>query len=455
MTEKERIKILNEVESSISGKYVLYMMQSSQRIEENPALNFAIEKANELNLPLLTAFALMPSYPNANIRHYSFMIDGLIELHKDFLDRGLSFSIFSGSYEEICLMLSKEAAMIVTDLGYMPFQKQMREDVARSCAKTFIAVESDVVVPIETASSKKEPYAMTIRPKIIKQLAIFLKKHPLANLKNKKNLNLFKECLDINKPNNLFKLLKCPNEPGASTILRGGRREALKKLNKFIEEKLPFYDRRSDPGYDFSSGLSPYLHFGQISPVEIALAVMDARHVPINLKEKFLDELIVWRELSRNFFSFEERFDSLESLPLWAKEEIRKHSLDPRPKIYSLEYLENARTADKWWNLAQKELLHTGVMHNYMRMYWGKKIIEWTPSFKQALEILIYLNDKYAIDGRDPNGYASILWCFGLHDRPFFERPIFGKIRYMNAAGLERKFEMEKYALRLSLIGIS
>ncbi|MEF3280344.1 MAG: deoxyribodipyrimidine photo-lyase [Elusimicrobiota bacterium] len=452
MTEKERIKILNNSQPFSKGKYVLYMMQSSQRVEENPALNFAIEKANELNIPLITAFAIMPSYPGANLRHYAFMIEGLIELHKNFLSRGLNFFVFLGTYEEVCLMLSKDAAMIVTDWGYMPFQKKMRQKVAMSCGKTFIAAESDVVVPVQIASSKKEPYAMSFRPKIIKQIPKYLKKSPLPELRNKKIFSPIKGSIDLSNPEKIFKMLKCPSEPGSCRFLKGGRKEALIKLNKFINEKLPFYDRRSDPAYDFSSGLSPYLHFGQISPIEIALSVIEAENVPLSLKEKFLDQLIVWRELARNFLSFEENFDSLKCLPRWAQEEIKKHSSDIRPVIYTLETLENAQTKDRWWNIAQKELIFTGRIHNYMRMYWGKKIIEWSPSFERALEILIYLNDKYAIDGRDPNGYASILWCFGLHDRPFFERPIFGKIRYMSSAGLERKFEMEKYYLRISSI---
>lgn len=449
MIEKERIKILNDAPVNRKGKYVLYFMQASQRLEYNDAASFAAEKANELNLPLVTAFSLIKSFPGANLRHYAFMLEGLKELSEEFSRRKLPFIVLPGSYEANFARLAEDAAMAVTDWGYLRFQVEMRRKAASSCSRLFIAVESDVAVPCMAASPKREPYAMTFRPKLLKLLPVFLKKNNFPDIKNKKN-PLRIDSLNLSEPEKLFSILECPSAPGPSPVLRGGRKEAIKRLKTFIAGKLPFYQNRSDPGTEFSSGLSPYLHFGHISPAEAALSVMSAPGVAIEAKEKFLDEILVWRELARNFLTYEKNYDSLDGLPSWALQELAKRAKDRRPVIYSIDELEKAKTGDRWWNTAQKELLITGSMHNYMRMYWGKKIIEWTPDYREALNALIYLNDKYAIDGRDPNGYASILWCFGLHDRPFFNRPIFGKIRYMNAAGLERKFNMEKYAERIS-----
>ncbi|GAB4028655.1 MAG: deoxyribodipyrimidine photo-lyase [Elusimicrobiota bacterium] len=449
MIERERIKILNEAPVNRKGKYVLYFMQASQRLEYNDAANFAAEKANELGLPLVTAFSLIKSFPGANLRHYAFMLEGLKEVSEEFTRRKLTFIALPGDYEDNCIRLAKEAALVVTDWGYLRFQVEIRKRAAAASSRLFIAVESDVTVPCAAVSDKREPYAMTFRPKLLKLLPVFLKKNNFPDVKNKNNPLKIKS-LNLNEPEKIFPILECPLSPGPSPYLKGGRSEALKKLKIFIAEKLQFYQNRSDPGMEFSSGLSPYLHFGQISPAEVSLSVMSAPGIAIEAKEKFLDEILVWRELARNFLTYEKNYDSLDGLPSWAAKELEKREKDIRPVIYSMNELEKAKTGDRWWNTAQKELLIKGSIHNYMRMYWGKKIIEWTPTYKDALNALIYLNDKYAIDGRDPNGYASILWCFGLHDRPFFNRPVFGKIRYMNSAGLERKFNMEKYAERIS-----
>ncbi|MFP4180413.1 MAG: hypothetical protein ACLFSA_10205, partial [Spirochaetaceae bacterium] len=218
-------------------------------------------------------------------------------------------------------------------------------------------------------------------------------------------------------------------------------------LEEFIAEKLEGFDTfRNDPTKDCASGLSPYLHFGQISPLTIALAVMEHKELP---SEGFLEELVVRRELSFNFTWYNPRYDSPASLPRWAQETLKAHEQDMREPSYSMGELESGLTEDPYWNAAQMEMLVTGKMHGYMRMYWGKKILEWTPSLEEAFRRALYLNNRYALDGRDPNSFAGVAWCFGKHDRPWKERRIFGKVRYMNDRGLERKFKIGKYVERI------
>ncbi len=448
MIESGRIKKLNGKDINRKGAYGLYFMQASQRIKDNKALALAVSMANDNNIPLITVFNLMPDFPGANIRHYLFMLQGLRELKSEFENRGLPFEIIPGFYEENHLELSKQAAFTVTDCGYLRHQREMREKAAAGSDCAFYQVETDIVVPCETASQKKEAYASSIRPKILRHLSSFLKETPVPELKKKKNPLKLKG-LDIKDSKTVLSFLKCPMQPGPVEGLKGGYSKALELLNIFISSKLPFYHMRSDPSCDFSSGLSPYLHFGQISPAEIALAAMKSA-APQENKEKFLDELIVWRELARNFVLYEKNYDSLEGLPEWARRQIEKGKKDKRAYSYTPVELEKARTHDIYWNCAQKELLITGRMHNYMRMYWGKKIIEWTSHPSLALKTMIHLNDTYAMDGRDPNGYASILWCFGLHDRPFFPRPVFGLVRYMSSRGLQSKFDMKEYVQKIS-----
>ena len=225
----------------------------------------------------------------------------------------------------------------------------------------------------------------------------------------------------------------------------GGTEQAKALLKDFLENKIKNYaSQRNDPNLDSTSNLSPYLHFGQISPVFIALETMKLKKG----FEEFLEELIVRRELSMNYVYYNERYDSIKGVQNWALESLEKHRSDKREYIYSKDEFENAETHDEYWNAAQKQMVQTGKMHGYMRMYWGKKIIEWTKKPEDAFNIALFLNNKYELDGRDPNGFTGVAWCFGKHDRPWIERPIFGKIRYMNANGLKRKFNADAYAAK-------
>jgi len=226
---------------------------------------------------------------------------------------------------------------------------------------------------------------------------------------------------------------------------KGGVSEAKKRLEKFIENKLQDYPKlRNDPTVDYQSNLSPYLHFGQISPIHIASEILSAKSAT-EAKEAYLEELILRRELAANYVQYNNDYDAFKGLPEWAKRSLHNHTKDPRKYLYNLEELENAQTHDPYWNAAQNEMRLTGKMHGYMRMYWGKKIIEWTATPEIAFKTALQLNNKYELDGRDPNGFAGVSWCFGKHDRPWGERPIFGNVRYMNDNGLRRKFDADKY----------
>jgi len=232
------------------------------------------------------------------------------------------------------------------------------------------------------------------------------------------------------------------------TAPRGGSEEAEKHLEVFLRERLDDYaSRRNDPTQDGTSNLSAYLHFGQISPVAVAVRVKrsDAKG-----RDAFLEELIVRRELSINYVHYNDLYDEFEGLPNWVKATLGEHGNDRRDYVYSPEDLEQSRTHDSYWNAAQAEMRSSGKMHGYMRMYWGKKILEWSRTPQEAFKVALYLNNKYELDGRDPNGFAGVAWCWGKHDRPWRERPIFGKVRYMSADGLRRKFDAERYVARWS-----
>lgn len=445
MIHEDRIKALRPG-SPVPGRYVLYWMQASQRAVYNHAMEYAVEWANRLRLPLMVFFGLTPRYPGANRRHYLFMLEGLREVDKTLSERGAQFVVRMVSPERGALQLARDAALLVVDRGYLREQREWRAKVARLSPCPVIQVESNVVVPVETASSREEYAAATIRPKLARLLPRFLV--PLSSRELKyRDPDLELGGLDLSRPDPILKEIRAAPAPAPAFTPPGGTSEALARLRYFIEEKLHLYHRLSrHPELDYTSCLSPYLHFGQVSPIQIALEVGRAGGPGA---EAFLEQLIIRRELSVNFVYYNPDYDSLEALPTWARETLWKHAGDRREYLYSPSELEEARTHDPYWNAAQKEMVATGRMHNYMRMYWGKKILEWSPSPEEALRVAIHLNNKYQLDGRDPNGYAGVLWCFGKHDRAFAERPVTGKVRWISPEGLHRKFDMESYAKKV------
>jgi deoxyribodipyrimidine photo-lyase len=446
MIHEERIQFLNE--ATVQHRtYVLYWMQASQRTEYNHALEYALMRANELRQPLIVFFGITDRFPDANERHYYFMLEGLREVQSSLKDRGIRMVIRPISPERGTLELSKKASLVVVDRGYLRVQREWRRYVAGHIDCPLIQVESDVVVPVEEASPKEEYSAATFRPKIKGKLYDYLV--PLRKRTPKiPSVDMNLESRDISDVEKAIAHLNIDRSVTRVHSFRGGTSEAKRRLKRFIDRKLDrYHDLRNDPSLDYLSHMSPYLHFGQISPLYIALQIakMDSPG-----RDAYLEELIVRRELSMNYVFYNPDYDSLNGLPQWARTSLREHELDSREYVYALDELESAQTHDPYWNAAQLEMVHTGKMHGYMRMYWGKKIIEWSGTIEEAFASALYLNNKYEIDGRDPNGFTGIAWCFGKHDRPWKERNIFGKIRYMNAGGLRRKFNIDGYVEKIT-----
>lgn len=432
--EPERIRPLN-AQTFASGQYVLYWMQTSQRAFWNPALEFAVDLADERGLPLLVAFGVTPYYPEANLRHYAWMLKGLRETAQALRERGIGFVLRLEYPPDLALNLARNAAAVVTDRGYLRHLRIWRRYVAERAPCPVIEVEGDAVVPVEVAYPRQAVRASVLRRRIQPLLPRFL--HLLQERSPRIRADFDEPSLDPTYPDKILALLEVDRtvEP---VDFPSGTGAARARLRRFVEENLPRYaDLRSDPYQDVTSGLSPYLHFGQISPVEIAWEVS---RIGGPGADAFLEELIVRRELALNLVWYNPDYDRFEGLPRWARETLQAHAGDPRPALYSLEDLESARTDDPIWNAAQSALVRTGRMHNYLRMYWGKQLLVWTARPEDALRIGLYLNNKYALDGRDPNSYAGVGWCLGLHDRPFPERPIFGKVRPMTPERFRRKF---------------
>ena len=449
MIQLERIKDLNDRPVK-NGKFVVYWMQASARAECNHALEYATARANELSLPLLVFFGLTGDFPEANARHFVFMLEGLRETEKALEKRGISLIVRIAPPDRGIVEFAREAACVVTDRGYLKIQKKWRAYAAQKLQCRLTQVESDIIVPVETASDKAEFAARTLRPKILRNLDRFLVELPASRvMKHSLNLTFESENLaDIPAP---IKKIGADGSVKAAPFIKGGTSIAKKLLDRFIDGASAkttgiecYGDLRNDPTASNDSGLSPYLHFGQISPLHAALEVKRRAPHAAGLAA-FLEQLIVRRELSLNFCEYDDSYDGPGCLPDWAIRTLEKHEGDKHEYVYSKEELEAAATRDHYWNAAQLEMVATGKMHGYMRMYWGKKIIEWTRGYERAYEIALYLNNRYELDGRDPNGFAGVAWCFGKHDRPWFERPVFGTVRYMNDSGLKRKFAIDAY----------
>lgn len=449
LVEKNRIEKINEAELK-DGEFVAYWMQSSQRLEYNQALGYAVEMSNQLNQPLLIFFLLNANFPEAEYGHFKFMIEGLKEIKNNLSKADINFYLVDYKEFEDLKKITKDASLVVSEKVYLKHLRQWKNEAADRLALPFYLVESNLVCPIEEVSEKEEYAAYTIRKKINKIRDNYLKEYQRNILDNKSKIEL--EASSLNLVDDLDHYLDSLNfdqEIKYKNYFVGGYLEAKKKLNEFIQKKLKEYDeKRNIPHLNYQSDLSPYLHFGQISAQEIALEAIKSEYDA----EAFLEELIVRRELAFNFVYYNKDYDGCleDIISDWAYQSLMQHKNDEREYIYNYEELEKGLTHDKYWNAAQNEMVITGKMHNYMRMYWGKKILEWTSDPNQAYQWALKLNNKYSLDGRDPNSYAGVAWIFSKHDRAWKEREIFGKVRYMNAAGLERKFDMEKYLNKIN-----
>ncbi len=430
---------------------VVYWMQREQRAADNFGLLYAQVRARELKRPLGVVFCLAPAFLGAGRRQFAFMLRGLEETADNLRRKNIPFFLLrrEPGVEIPRFLKQYRAALLVGDFNPLRLPRSWQRAAAKAVSVPFDEIDSHNIVPCRLASPKQEFAASTFRPKIDKLLPRFLnripplRKHPFS-WPGKVSAVDWEE---------VVRTLRADRSIGEVDWIAPGEKAARARLKKFIREKLARYpDDRNDPNLDGQSGLSPYLHFGQISPQRVALEIKAAA-APEKAKAAFLEELIVRRELSDNFCFYQPKYDRVAGFPEWARKNADEHRSDRRGYLYTPKQLEAAETHDDLWNAAQTELVRRGTIPGYLRMYWGKKILEWTKSPEEALETAIDLNDRYQLDGRDPNGYAGIAWSIGgVHDRPWPSRKVFGKVRYMNYNGCKRKFDVARYIARVETI---
>ncbi len=439
MISPERSFQLNS--TAVKSGPVLYWIQRELRFSDNYSLMNAASFASAKRVPLIAVFIYDKKIYGNFLRHKLFIKQSLEELSKKLNSAGISLLIRSGDSLSLLNNLIKEVkcSALFTDFNPLSYPKSIRLSLANSAQIPVYETDSHNIVPCKLASSKLEFGAYTLRPKIKSQLDNFLIEYPEFEFMQN-NSGVITEGFDA------FSNEPADKSSPESQKFRGGEDEALSVLQEFINKKLPGYsEKRNDPNQDSCSNLSPYLHFGNISAQRVALEVNKAAGATPDA-ESFLEELIVRKELSDNFCNYNSTYYSSDGFPDWAKKSLSLHLNDKREFLYSLDQFENSLTHDELWNAAQIQMTREGKMHGYMRMYWAKKILEWTQSPDEAFRISLYLNDKYSLDGNDPNGYTGIAWSIGgVHDRAWSERPVFGKIRYMNYNGCKRKFDVHSF----------
>ncbi len=453
-----RILVMNGVRSQPDGDFVLYWMQSTQRFEENWALRHAIREADRLGKPLLVHQGLDPTYPHASDRVHTVILENARSLQQRAERLGLAYQFALRRRRDddrrVVDRVAARAALVVTD--HFP-TAGVAERTARFASRApcrVVAVESHAIVP--SGHFPREEYAArTIRPRIARLLDLALE--PVEERPARRALpdatwrSLDVDRLDLRHTDIATEIGRCEIDHTVGPVpFASGREGALARLERFCRTALADYPERRDEPSDMegTSRLSPYLHFGQVSAAEVLRRVRAEGHRAA--EAKFTDELVTWRELALNFCLRNRHFTRLRGLPAWVHRSMEKHKDDPREATYTLAELEAARTHDDLWNAAQRELVRTGQLHNVMRMLWGKSVILWTRRYRTALEHLIQLNDRYALDGRDPSSYGGIQWCFGKFDRPWFDRPVWGTIRPMSLARARGKFDADAYIRRFS-----
>jgi deoxyribodipyrimidine photo-lyase len=439
------------------GKCVVYWMQRAQRGVDNHAVNLAVEVANELGLPLVVYFAGISNFPHANLRHYAFLQQGLPDVEHDLAQRNISFVMRRAPHESHERLLHDVgAAICIGDENPMREPERWRRELAEKLKIPFWTVDTDVVIPSKLIE-KAQYGAYTIRPRLYKLLPDYLVpyENPHARHEWKRPHGFRADSLTEDMTTGWKDL---DRSVGPVEAWKGGTHAGLARLKHFTGQLLGEYDvKRNKPEVDGTSAMSPYLHYGHVGPQTIALAVQAAAAGDPQLtkaKESFFNELIVWRELAINFVRYSpETYDSWKCAENWAQQTIAEHAKDEREHLYTLAQLERGETFDELWNAAQIQMVEHGWMHNVLRMYWAKKILEWTPDAATAVKYAIHLNDKYFLDGRDPNGYSGISWSMvGKFDRPWFDRPIFGKIRYMSGGSTGKKFDSKSYIRQMQAL---
>lgn len=474
-----RIRAINEAPLSSKGDYVLYWMIASRRVRYNFALERAVELAQDFDVPLVVLEALRLDYPWASERLHSFILDGMRDnaaalkdspvAYYPFVERGL------GEGKGLLQALAASACAVVTDDFPAFFLPHMISAAGERLPVALEAVDGNGLYPMR-ATERVFTTAASFRRHLQKELPEHLQEFPVANpLRRRLREGALPSALtrrwNAGIPDSAqVANLDLDHEVGPVKGVSGGERAAQKTLKSFLSERLQHYaDARNRPQVDAQSHLSPYLHFGHISAHDVFLKVMrredwsPERIAPkatgsrrgwwggSEVAEAFLDELITWRELGYNMCAHRADYAAYSSLPEWAQKTLAEHRDDPRSHRYTLAEFESASTHDELWNAAQRQLVREGTIHNYLRMLWGKKIVEWTRSPQKALEIMVELNNKYALDGRDPNSYSGIFWVLGRYDRAWGpERPVFGKVRYMSSENTARKVRVEDYLERFA-----
>lgn len=441
MVQKERITLINN--RSFKAGPVIWWISRDQRLLDNWSLLYAQELTKN-DYPVVAVFSLVNDFPGATYRHYEFMIQGLKELNDALSKYNIPLYLLQGKPDETipAFVEKKEATAIVTDFDPLRVKRNWIKSLAEKVKVPIYEVDTHNIVPCRIASDKQEYGAYTIRPKINKRLREFLVSPPSPEIQPPS----FMKDYQIPEWGEIISNLHVDHSVCSVNWIRPGEKAAARMMKDFIVQHINEYSKfKNDPNKHVLSNLSPYLHFGMISSQRIALEILK-EHKKEPSTEAFLEELIIRKELSDNFCFYNQNYDSTDSFPEWAKLTLDQHRKDEREYLYTLEEFELQQTHDPLWNAAQKEMVNTGKMHGYMRMYWAKKILEWSDSPETALKTCIYLNDKYELDGRDPNGYAGCAWSIGgVHDRAWNERPVYGKIRYMNYNGCKRKFDVVNY----------
>jgi len=456
LSEDARVIVRRGGAPKRAGKCVLYWMQRAQRGRDNHAVDIAVHAANALGLPLVVYFAAIHNFPSANLRHYAFLNQGLPDIEEDLAARNINFILRCYPRESHEQMIADvDAALLIGDENPMRGPESWRQKIAADSTIPFWTVDADVVVPSKLIE-KAQYGAYTIRPRLYRMLPDHLRpyENPKAQYGWKRPAKFAADDVRADITAGWTELDRSVKPVAA---WHGGHHAAVKRLKYFTQTMFANYDeQRNHPETDGTSMMSPYLHFGHIGPLTIALAVDAAAKKNPALqpaRDSYFNELIAWRELAVNFVKYSKDYDNPKCAENWAKLSIAEHAKDEREHLYTLKQLERAETYDPLWNAAQQQMVHFGWMHNYMRMYWAKKILEWTPDVATAMKYAIHLNDRYFLDGRDPNGYAGIAWSMvGKFDRPWFDRPIFGKIRYMSGASTGRKFNSKLYIRQMQAL---
>lgn len=438
----KRIRLLQSGEERVGP--IVYWMSREHRVHDNWALLFAQQLAIKNNQELRVVFSLNPNFYNGTIRQYRFMLNGLQSVEAELNKYNIHFELLINTQVDALsqYLTNISPSNLITDFDSLRPMRNWKRELSKLISIPFYEVDSHNIVPAFLVSNKEEFAAYTIRPKIHKLLPELLDEFDqLVKMETRVKKNY-----STTNWGNIFNSLVIDYSVKEVDWLHAGEEAAQTMLDKFLRNKLHNYVRdKNNPTIDGQSNLSPYLHFGHLSAQRIALNIKKYFPESINT-EVFLEELIVRKELAENFCYFNNNYDSFEGFKDWAKTTLNDQRKVARDYLYTLEEFEYCKTHEDLWNAAQLEMVKTGKMHGYMRMYWAKKILEWSKSPEEAMRIAIYLNDKYELDGEDSNGYCGIAWSIGgIHDRAWFNRNVYGKIRYMNKNGCAKKFDIKEY----------